>query len=153
MRPKILSYYKNEQLEVMLENSKSGELWIARFSPLPWGSIELGNAAILYKKTGFLGKETLTNEEFNAVLEAMSNVGYKDICMIKREKDVLIFSKYDQTIGLLTGIDVVIKKLSNSIKIKAGISDIDKDRCCIVVNKYWEDGNKPAGIYTMEDLN
>jgi hypothetical protein len=63
MRPKILSHYKNEALEEMLKNSNSGELWIARFSPLPWGGIEKGNAAILYKKNGFFDTETITTDE------------------------------------------------------------------------------------------
>jgi len=153
MRPKILSHYKNEALEEMLKNSNTGELWIARFSPLPWGGIEKGNAAILYKKNGFFATETITTDEFNIVLEAISNAGYEEICMIKREKDVLIFSKLKDADGLLKGIDTVIEKLSNSIKIKGGVSDIDKDRCCIVANKYWGNAKKPLGIYTMEDLS
>ena len=153
MRPKILKDYKNEQLEVMLANSKTGELWISKFVPLPWGGVEHSNAMKLYKKNGFLRRETLTADEFNQLFNAINEAGYEEICLLKQEKYVLIFSKYKDSKGTLKGIEQVINKVSDKIEMKYGISYIDTDRCCIVANKNWDDGNKPLGIYTMEELS
>jgi hypothetical protein len=153
MRPKILKNYKNEELEVMLRNSKSGELWITKFIPLRWGDIEHSNAVSLYKKNGFFNKETLTVEEFNAIFNALNESGFEEICLLKQDKYVLVFSKYKDQIGSINGIQQVIKKVSNEIKIRCGISYIDTDRCCIVANKNWDDANKPRGLYTLEDLS
>jgi hypothetical protein len=65
---------------------------------------------------------------------------------------VLVFSKYRDKIVSINGLDKVIKDVSNEIKISSGISYIDIDRCCIVAHKNWDDGNKPLGIYTIDDL-
>ncbi len=153
MRPKILKNYKNKELEVMLTNSKSGELWITRFVPLLWGDIDDGNAVSLYKKNGLFRKENLTVEEFNAVLNALNEAEFEEICLLNQNNSVLVFSKYKDHIGSINGIQQVIKKVSNEIKITCGVSYIDTDRCCIVANKSWDDANKPRGLYTLEDLN
>jgi hypothetical protein len=113
MRPKILKNYQNEQLKDMLANSKSGELWVSRFIPLRWADIKQGNAVALYKKNGFFGKETLTVDEFNDVFNAINKAGFEEICLIKQDKYVLVFSKYRDKIGSINGLDKVIKDVSN----------------------------------------
>ena len=68
-------------------------------------------------------------------------------------KPAQITSIDDATLMQVKGIEQVINKVSDKIEMKYGISYIDTDRCCIVANKNWDDGNKPLGIYTMEELS
>ena len=46
-----------------------------------------------------------------------------------------------------------IYRIIPNAKLKFGVSDINRDRCCVVKVKTWkEDKDRPTGIYSISDL-
>jgi len=66
---------------------------------------------------------------------------------------MLIFDAIDDSLGQLTGIAEDIKKLNSNLKIKIGISVIERGRLVVVQEKFWSSNDdRPRGFLHLDDL-
>jgi len=70
-----------------------------------------------------------------------------------RKQSVLIFCAHDDAPETIDGIERHIYRIIPNAKLKFGVSDINRDRCCVVKQKSWKlDKDRPTGIYSINDL-
>ena len=74
--------------------------------------------------------------------------------MLIHTKNVLIFCEHDDAPETIDGIERHIYRIIPNAKLKFGVSDINRDRCCFVKEKTWElEKDRPTGVYSIADLS
>ena len=67
--------------------------------------------------------------------------------------NVLLFCKHDDAPETIDGIERHIYRVIPNAKLKFGVSDINRDRCCIVKERTWKsEKDRPTGVYSIADL-
>ncbi len=158
MRPPILAKYPIDQIVLDLKKSKEKEIWIVRFLPQILSKEKINaNAISLVKRISLLKLEPITNDELIKVRKHLKELGREDLVIIRqeesRQKNVLIFSAHDDAPETIDGIERHIYRIIPNAKLKFGVSDINRDRCCVVKNKFWKsEKDRPTGFYSITDL-
>ena len=99
----------------------------------------------------------ITNDDLNKLEKHFKEIGRDDIVCVrqtdKKKEKVLIFCKHDDAPETIDGIERHIYRIIPNAKLKFGVSDINRDRCCIVKKKTWKnEKDRPTGIYSIADL-
>ena len=159
MRPPILAKYPIDQIVTNLKKSKEKETWIIRFIPQLLSKEKINaNAISLMKRISLLKLEPITNDELNKVRKHLKELGREDLVISRqddsRRKNVLIFCAQDDAPETIDGIERHIYRVIPNAKLKFGVSDINRDRCCIVKKKFWKvEKDRPTGVYSIADLS
>ena len=141
-----------------MKKSKEKEIWIVRFLPQILSKEKINaNAISLVKRISLLKLEPITNDELIKVRKHLKELGREDLVIIRqeesRQKNVLIFSAHDDAPETIDGIERHIYRIIPNAKLKFGVSDINRDRCCVVKNKFWKsEKDRPTGFYSITDL-
>jgi len=158
MRPPILSKYPVDKIISNFKSSKEKEMWIVRFIPQILNKQKINaNAISVMKRISLLRLEPLTNQETDKIKKLMIEIGREDIKCVRqteaKQKNVLIFCGHDDAPESIDGIERYIYRIIPNAKLKFGVADMNRDRCCIVKDKYWEsDKKRPTGVYSLADL-
>nr|MCH9781545.1 hypothetical protein [Betaproteobacteria bacterium] len=99
----------------------------------------------------------ITNEELVKIKNHLKELGRDDLVAIRqpssRKENVLIFCAHDDAPETIDGIERHIYRIIPNAKLKFGVSDINRDRCCVVKQKTWKsDKDRPTGVYSINDL-
>ena len=158
MRPPILTKYPVDQIISNLKASKEKQVWIVRFIPQILSREKINaNAISLLRRVSLLKSEPITNEELTKIKKHLKEVKREDVVVIgqtsTRKQSVLIFCAHDDAPETIDGIERHIYRIIPNAKLKFGVSDINRDRCCVVKQKSWKlDKDRPTGIYSINDL-
>ena len=159
MRPPILAKYPIDQIVTNLKKSKEKETWIIRFIPQLLSKEKINaNAISLMKRISLLKLEPISNDELNKVRKHLSELGRDDLVISRQEdsrrKNVLIFCAQDDAPETIDGIERHIYRIIPNAKLKFGVSDINRDRCCVVTTQFWKlEKERPSGFYSITDLS
>ena len=158
MRPPILTKYPVDQIISNLKVSKEKEIWIVRFIPQILSKEKINaNAISLTRRVSLLKTEPITNEELTKIKKHLKELKRDDLVIIRqtsnRKQNVLIFCANDDAPETIDGIERHIYRIIPNAKLKFGVSDINRDRCCVVKEKTWKsDKDRPTGIYSISDF-
>ena len=159
MRPPILTKYPVEQLVANLKDSKDLMVWVTRFIPQILNKQKIhANAISLVKSISLFKKQPITNDEILKLENHLKDIGREDLACVRqtdsRNKNVLLFCKHDDAPETIDGIERHIYRVIPNAKLKFGVSDINRDRCCIVKKKFWKvEKDRPTGVYSIADLS
>jgi len=158
MRPPILTKYPVEQIVKNLKDSKESNVWVTRFIPQLLNKQKIhANAISLIKRISLFKIQPITNDDLNKLEKHFKEIGRDDIVCVrqtdKKKEKVLVFCKHDDAPETIDGIERHIYRIIPNAKLKFGVSDINRDRCCIVKKKTWKnEKERPTGIYSIADL-
>ena len=158
MRPPILTKYPVDQIISNLKASKEKQVWIVRFIPQILSREKINaNAISLLRRVSLLKSEPITNEELTKIKKHLKELKREDLVVIRqsstRKQSVLIFCAHDDAPETIDGIERHIYRIIPNAKLKFGVSDINRDRCCVVKQKSWKlDKDRPTGIYSIWNL-
>ena len=158
MRPPILTKYPVEQLVANLKDSKETSIWVTRFIPQILNKQKIhANAISLVKRISLFKKQPITDTDIQKLEKHLKEIGRDDLICVRqtdsRKKNVLIFCKHDDAPETIDGIERHIYRIIPNAKLKFGVSDINRDRCCIVKTKTWKkEKDRPTGIYSIADI-
>ena len=158
MRPPILAKYPIDQIISNLKKSKEKEAWIIRFIPQLLSKEKINaNAISLMKRISLLKLEPITSDELKKIRKHLKELGRDDLVISRQEdsrrKNVLIFCAKDDAPETIDGIERHIYRIIPNAKLKFGVSDINRDRCCVVKTKFWKsEKDRPSGFYSITDL-
>ena len=122
-------------------------MWIVRFIPQILNKQKINaNAISVMKRISLLRLEPLTNQETDKIKKLMVEIGREDIKCVRqteaKQKNVLIFCGHDDAPESIDGIERYIYRIIPNAKLKFGVADMNRDRCCIVKDKYWGSDKK-----------
>ena len=158
MRPPILTKYPVESLVSSLKESKDTMVWVTRFIPQILNKQKIhANAISLVKRISLFKKQPITDDEIQKLINHLKEIGREDLACVRqidsRKENVLLFCKHDDAPETIDGIERHIYRVVPNAKLKFGVSDINRDRCCIVKEKTWEtEKDRPTGVYSIADL-
>ena len=158
MRPPILTKYPVESLVSSLKESKDTMVWVTRFIPQILNKQKIhANAISLVKRISLFKKQPITDDEIQKLIDHLKEIGREDLACVRqidsRKENVLLFCKHDDAPETIDGIERHIYRVVPNAKLKFGVSDINRDRCCIVKEKTWEtEKDRPTGVYSIADL-
>ena len=158
MRPPILSKYPVEQIVKNLNDSKEKEVWVTRFIPQLLNKQKLhANAISLIKRISLFKMQPITNDDLTRLEKYLKEIGRDDLVCVRqtgnRKEKVLVFCKHDDAPETIDGVERHIYRIIPNAKLKFGVSDINRDRCCIIKKKTWKkEKDRPTGIYSIADL-
>ena len=158
MRPPILTKYPVEDLVVNLKDSKDTMVWVTRFIPQILNKQKIhANAISLVKRISLFKKQPINDNDIKKLESHFKEIGREDLVCIretsKRKENVLIFCKHDDAPETIDGIERHIYRIIPNAKLKFGVSDINRDRCCIVTKKTWKtEKDRPSGVYSIADI-
>lgn len=157
MRPPILTKYPVEELVSSLKDSKESSVWATRFIPQILNKQKIhANAISLVKRISLFKKQPITDDDLGKMEKHFKEIGRDDLVCVRqtnRKENVLIFCKHDDAPETIDGIERHIYRMIPNAKLKFGVSDINRDRCCIVKKKTWKiEKDRPAGVYSIADL-
>ena len=158
MRPPILTKYPVETLVSNLKESKETIVWVTRFIPQILNKQKIhANAISIVKRISLFKKEPITDEEIKKLENHLTEIGREDLSCVRqtdgRKENVLLFCKHDDAPETIDGIERHIYRVIPNAKLKFGVSDINRDRCCIVKDRTWEtEKDRPTGVYSIADL-
>jgi len=158
MRPPILTKYPVEDLVVNLKDSKDTMVWVTRFIPQILNKQKIhANAISLVKRISLFKKQPIDQEDIQKLENHFKEIGRDDLVCVretgKRNKNVLVFCKHDDAPETIDGIERHIYRIIPNAKLRFGVSDINRDRCCIVIKKNWKtDKDRPTGVYSIADI-
>ena len=158
MRPPILTKYPVEQLVANLKDSKETSIWVTRFIPQILNKQKIhANTISLVKRVSLFKKQPITDTDIQKLEKHLKEIGRDDLICVRqtdsRKKNVLIFCKHDDAPETIDGIERHIYRIIPNAKLKFGVSDINRDRCCIVKIKTWKkEKDRPTGIYSIADI-
>jgi hypothetical protein len=159
MRPPILTKYPVENLVSNLKESENSVVWVTRFIPQILNKQKIhANAISLVKSISLFKKQPITNDEILKLENHLKDIGREDLACVRqtdsRNKNVLLFCKHDDAPETIDGIERHIYRVIPNAKLKFGVSDINRDRCCIVKKKFWKvEKDRPTGVYSIADLS
>jgi hypothetical protein len=158
MRPPILTKYPVEDLVDNLKDSKNTMVWVTRFIPQILNKQKIhANAISLVKRISLFKKQPIDQEDIQKLDNHFKEIGRDDLVCVretgKRNENVLIFCKHDDAPETIDGIERHIYRIIPNAKLKFGVSDINRDRCCIVIKKTWKtEKGRPSGVYSIADI-
>ena len=158
MRPPILTKYPVETLVSNLKESEETMVWVTRFIPQILNKQKIhANAISIVKRISLFKKEPITDEEIKKLENHLTEIGREDLSCVRqtdsRKENVLLFCKHDDAPETIDGIERHIYRVIPNAKLKFGVSDINRDRCCIVKDRTWEtEKDRPTGVYSIADL-
>ena len=158
MRPPILTKYPVESIVSRLKESEETIIWATRFIPQILNKQKIhANAISILKRISLFKKEPLTDDEIKKLEKHLKDIGREDLVCVRqtedRKKNVLLFCKHDDAPETIDGIERHIYRVIPNAKLKFGVSDINRDRCCIVKEKTWDtEKDRPTGVYSIADL-
>jgi len=147
-----------DDIAKMLSVSPHGKVFLHRFIPLIFYSIDQANALKLRMHDGLFSTRSLDQGEFDLVTRTLRDLGFVNLIYTwctdnSGLNDMVMFDTFSDDTGILVEVEVAIKNLPKEFKIVTGTSNIDRDRIIVVRNKFWEsDSERPKGIYLIEDL-
>ena len=159
MRPPILTKYRADELVTNLKDSKDPIVWVTRFIPQILNKQKIhANAISLVKRISLFKKQPITENDIQKLENHLKEIGRSDLVCVRqtdsRKENVLIFCEHDDAPETIDGIERHIYRIIPNAKLKFGVSDINRDRCCIVKEKTWGlEKNRPTGIYSIADLS
>ena len=159
MRPPILTTYRVDELVTNLKDSKDAIVWVTRFIPQILNKQKIhANAISLVKRISLFKKQPITENDIQKLENHLKEIGRSDLVCVRqtdsRKENVLIFCEHDDAPETIDGIERHIYRIIPNAKLKFGVSDINRDRCCIVKEKTWGlEKNRPTGIYSIADLS
>ena len=159
MRPPILTKYPVESLVSSLKESKDTMVWVTRFIPQILNKQKIhANAISLVKRISLFKKQPITDDEIQKLINHLKEIGREDLACVRqidsRKENVLLFCKHDDAPETIDGIERHIYRIIPNAKLKFGVSDINRDRCCIVKKKTWKtEQDRPTGVYSITDLS
>ena len=159
MRPPILTKFPIEQLVSTLKESQNSKLWVTRFIPQILNKQKIhANTISLVKRISLFKKQPITENDIQKLENHLKEIGRSDLVCVRqtdsRKENVLIFCEHDDAPETIDGIERHIYRIIPNAKLKFGVSDINRDRCCIVKEKTWGlEKNRPTGIYSIADLS
>tara|TARA_B100000795_G_C22497109_1_gene322516 strand:+ start:55 stop:543 length:489 start_codon:yes stop_codon:yes gene_type:complete len=159
MRPPILTKYPVENLVSSLKESEDSMVWVTRFIPQILNKQKIhANAISLVKSISLFKKQPITNDEIQKLENHLKEIGREDLACVRqtdsRKKNVLLFCKHDDAPETIDGIERHIYRVIPNAKLKFGVSDINRDRCCIVKKRFWKvEKDRPTGVYSIADLS
>ncbi len=159
MRPPILTKYPVDTLVSNLKESGETMVWVTRFIPQILNKQKIhANAISIVKRISLFKKEPITDEEMKKLENHLKEIGRDDLACVRqtgsRKENVLIFCEHDDAPETIDGIERHIYRIIPNAKLKFGVSDINRDRCCIVKEKTWGlEKDRPTGIYSIADLS
>ncbi|MDB4039987.1 hypothetical protein N9489_00865 [Methylophilaceae bacterium] len=158
MRPPILTKYPVEELVSNLKDSKDSVVWVARFIPQILNKQKIhANAISLVKRISLFKKEPFTDDDIQKLKNHLKEIGRDDLACVRqvdnKKENVLLFCKHDDAPETIDGIERHIYRIIPNAKLRFGVSDINRDRCCIVKKRTWKvEKNRPTGVYSIADL-
>jgi hypothetical protein len=158
MRPPILTKYPVENLIANLKDSKDAMVWVIRFIPQILNKQKIhANAISLVKRISLFKKQPITDDDIQKLENHLKEIGRDDLTCARqtynRKENVLVFCKHDDAPETIDGIERHIYRIIPNAKLKFGVSDINRDRCCIVKKKTWKtEKDRPTGVYSIADL-
>ena len=158
MRPPILTKYPVETLVSNLKESEETMVWVTRFIPQILNKQKIhANAISIVKRISLFKKEPITDDEVKKLEKHLSEIGREDLVCVRqtegKKANVLLFCKHDDAPETIDGIERHIYRVIPNAKLKFGVSDINRDRCCIVKERTWDsEKNRPTGVYSIADL-
>ena len=158
MRPPILTKYPVDSLVSSLKDSKDPMIWVTRFIPQILNKQKIhANAISLVKRISLFKKQPITDDEIQKLINHLKEIGREYLASVRqidsRKENVLLFCKHDDAPETIDGIERHIYRVVPNAKLKFGVSDINRDRCCIVKEKTWEtEKDRPTGVYSIADL-
>jgi len=158
MRPPILTKYPVESLVSSLKESEETIVWVTRFIPQILNKQKIhANAISIVKRISLFKKEPITDDEVKKLEKHLSEIGREDLVCVRqtegKKANVLLFCKHDDAPETIDGIERHIYRVIPNAKLKFGVSDINRDRCCIVKERTWQaDKDRPTGVYSIADL-
>jgi len=159
MRPPILTKYPVDDLVANLKDSKDTIVWITRFIPQILNKQKIhANAISLVKRISLFKKQPINDEDIKKLESHFKEIGRDDLVFVRetgnRKENVLIFCKHDDAPETIDGIERHIYRIIPNAKLKFGVSDINRDRCCIVKKKTWKtEKDRPTGVYSIADIS
>tara|TARA_B110000240_G_C13172607_1_gene314303 strand:- start:49 stop:576 length:528 start_codon:yes stop_codon:yes gene_type:complete len=159
MRPPILTKFPIEQLVSTLKESQNSKLWVTRFIPQILNKQKIhANAISLVKSVSLFKKQPIDDSDIQKLENHLKEIGRDDLACVRqtgsRKKNVLIFCEHDDAPETIDGIERHIYRIIPNAKLKFGVSDINRDRCCFVKEKTWElEKDRPTGVYSIADLS
>jgi hypothetical protein len=159
MRPPILTKFSTDQLVSNLKDSNETKLWITRFIPQILNKQKIhANAISLLKRVSLFKKEPLTENDIQKIKKYLIEIGREDLACVRqtdtRKDNALIFCEHDDAPETIDGIERHIYRILPNAKLKFGVSDINRDRFCIVKKKTWKsEKDRPTGVYSIADLS
>ena len=158
MRPPILTKYPVENLIANLKDSKDAMVWVIRFIPQILNKQKIhANAISLVKRISLFKKQPITDDDIQKLENHLKEIGRDDLTCTRqtdnRKENVLVFCKHDDAPETIDGIERHIYRIIPNAKLRFGVSDINRDRCCIVKKKTWKtEKDRPTGVYSIADL-
>jgi hypothetical protein len=158
MRPPILTKYPVEELVSNLKDSKDSMVWVTRFIPQILNKQKIhANAISLVKRVSLFKKEPFTDDDIQKLKNHLKEIGRDDLACVRqvdnKKENVLLFCKHDDAPETIDGIERHIYRIIPNAKLRFGVSDINRDRCCIVKKRTWKvEKNRPTGVYSIADL-
>ena len=158
MRPPILTKYPVEELVSNLKDSKDSAVWVARFIPQILNKQKIhANAISLVKRISLFKKEPFTDDDIQKLKNHLKEIGRDDLACVRqvdnKKENVLLFCKHDDAPETIDGIERHIYRIIPNAKLRFGVSDINRDRCCIVIKKTWKkEKDRPTGVYSIADI-
>jgi hypothetical protein len=158
MRPPILTKYPVESLISSLKESEEIIVWVTRFIPQILNKQKIhANAISIVKRISLFKKEPITDDEIQKLENHLNEIGRSDLVCVRqtegRNANALLFCKHDDAPETIDGIERHIYRVIPNAKLKFGVSDINRDRCCIVKERTWKsDKDRPTGVYSIADL-
>jgi hypothetical protein len=159
MRPPILTKYPVETLVSNLKESEETMVWVTRFIPQILNKQKIhANAISLVKRISLFKKQPITDEDIQKLKNHLKEIGRDDLVCVRqaysRKENVLLFCKHDDAPETIDGIERHIYRIIPNAKLKFGVSDINRDRCCIVKKKTWKtEKDRPTGVYSIADIS
>ena len=159
MRPPILTKYRVDELVTNLKDSKDAIVWVTRFIPQILNKQKIhANAISLVKRISLFKKQPINDDDIKKLENHFKEIGRDDLACVRetdnRKENVLIFCEHDDAPETIDGIERHIYRIIPNAKLKFGVSDINRDRCCIVKEKTWGlEKDRPTGIYSIADLS
>ena len=159
MRPPILTKYPVESLVSRLKESEETTIWATRFIPQILNKQKIhANAISLVKSVSLFKKQPIDDSDIQKLENHLKEIGRDDLACVRqtgsRKKNVLIFCEHDDAPETIDGIERHIYRIIPNAKLKFGVSDINRDRCCFVKEKTWElEKDRPTGVYSIADLS
>jgi hypothetical protein len=160
-KPDLLANLGMSKSEIVesLKKSPNGQIHIHRFIPLLFANPTDANALSLRVSTGLISTRSVNHDEFHEIIGRLKDLGHENYvysrCRSKngRDSDMVIFDALDDSLGQLTELAEDIKMLNSNLKIKPGISMIERDRLVIVQDKFWSNNaDRPRGFFHTDDL-
>jgi hypothetical protein len=145
-----MSLLERAELQKMSE-----DVWIVRFVPNLINTKHAANALKVFNRGKLGANHEVKDEELLKITTRVAEVHGDSVIVTRvRSGDVLLFGRFsDAPEELIHGAFVMIKELLPSIKIKYGVSSIDRDRVFITTRPWWHSAEeKPLGFYAYEDI-